>query len=120
MRHRKSGRKLGRTWEHRKAMVKNMARSLVEHERIQTTEAKAKELRKMADRLVSMGLEDTVHARRKAYRVLGNRTLVHKLFSDIAPRFSDTPGGYTRLIKTSQPRRGDSAPLAIIEFSKQA
>ncbi|MFO7878000.1 MAG: 50S ribosomal protein L17 [Desulfovermiculus sp.] len=119
MRHRKSGRKLGRTWEHRKAMFKNMAKSLVEHERIQTTETKAKELRKLADRLVNIGLEDTVHARRKAYQVLENRTLVHKLFSEIAPRFINTPGGYTRIIKKSEPRRGDSAPVAIIEFSKQ-
>jgi len=120
MRHRKAGRKLGRTWEHRKAMFKNMTKSLVEHERIQTTEAKAKELRKVADRLVSIGLEDTVHARRKAFRVLEDRTLVHKLFADIAPRFADTPGGYTRLTKAAQPRRGDSAPMAIIEFSKTA
>lgn len=118
MRHKKAGRKLGRTWEHRKAMFKNMARSLVEYERIQTTEAKAKELRKVADRLVSMGLEDSVHARRKAFRVLENRTLVHKLFTDIAPRFTETPGGYTRIIKATQPRKGDSASMAIIEFSK--
>ena len=119
MRHRKAGRKLGRTWEHRKAMFKNMARSLVEHERIQTTEAKAKELRKVADRLVSMGLEDTVHARRKAFRVLEDRTLVHKLFSEIAPRFVDIPGGYTRIMKPAGPRRGDAAPMAIIEFSRK-
>lgn len=120
MRHRKAGRKLGRTWEHRKAMFKNMARSLVEHERIRTTESKAKELRKVADRLVSMGLEDTVHSRRKAFRVLEDRTLVHKLFSEIAPRFTQTPGGYTRIIKAGDPRRGDAAPMAVIEFSKEA
>ena len=101
-------------------MFKNMARSLVENERIQTTEAKAKELRKVADKLVSIGLEDTVHARRKAYQVLENRTLVHKLFTDIAPRFTETPGGYTRIIKSAQPRRGDAASMAVIEFSKTA
>jgi large subunit ribosomal protein L17 len=100
-------------------MFKNMAKSLVEHERIQTTEAKAKELRKVADRLVSMGLEDTVHARRKAFKVLEDRTLVHKLFSDIAPRFTDIPGGYTRIMKNPGPRRGDAAPMAIIEFSRR-
>ncbi len=119
MRHRKAGRKLGRTWEHRKAMFKNMAKSLVEHERIQTTEAKAKELRKVADRLVSMGLEDTVHARRKAFKVLEDRMLVHKLFSDIAPRFTDIPGGYTRIMKHPGSRKGDAAPMAIIEFSRR-
>ncbi len=118
MRHKKAGRKLGRTWEHRKAMFKNMARSLVEYERIQTTEAKAKELRKVADRLVTMGLEDSVHARRKAFSLLENRSLVHKLFTEIAPRYTETPGGYTRITKAAQPRKGDAASMAIIEFSK--
>jgi large subunit ribosomal protein L17 len=101
-------------------MFKNMAKSLVEHERIQTTEAKAKELRKVADRLVSMGLEDTVHSRRKAYRVLEDRTLVHKLFSEIAPRFTEQPGGYTRILKSAEPRRGDAASMAVIEFTRQS
>lgn len=119
MRHRKAGRKLGRTWEHRKAMFRNLAKSLVEHERISTTEAKAKELRRLTDRLVSYGLEDTLHARRKAYRVLENRSLVKKLFDEIAPRFADVPGGYTRIVKHSAPRRGDNAPRAIVEFSRQ-
>lgn len=117
MRHRKAGRKLGRTWEHRKAMFRNMAKSLVTHERIQTTESKAKELRKLSDNLVSYGLEDTVHARRKAFRILENRSLVKKLFDDIAPRFAKASGGYTRIIKLAEPRKGDSAPMALVEFS---
>jgi large subunit ribosomal protein L17 len=101
-------------------MFRNMAKSLVLHERITTTEAKAKELRKLTDRLVSYGLEDTLHARRKAYRILENRTLVKKLFDEIAPRFSDVPGGYTRIVKHAAPRRGDNAPQAIVEFSRQS
>ncbi len=116
MRHRKTGRKLNRTWEHRKAMFKNMARSLIEHERIKTTEPKAKELRRVIDRLIRFGLENTVHARRKAYRLLENRTLVKKLFEEIAPRYADRPGGYTRIVKLPIPRRGDCASLAIVEF----
>lgn len=118
MRHRKSGRKLGRTWEHRKAMFRNMAKSLVIHERIKTTESKAKEVRKLTDRLVSYGLENSVHSRRKAYRILEDRKLVQKLFEEITPRFKDVSGGYTKIIKTAVPRRGDAAPQAIVEFSK--
>ncbi len=116
MRHRKTGRKLNRTWEHRKAMFKNMARSLIEHERIKTTEPKAKELRRVIDKLIKFGLENTVHSRRKAYRLLENRTLVKKLFEEIAPRYVDRPGGYTRIVKLPLPRRGDCASLAIVEF----
>lgn len=118
MRHRKSGRKLGRTWEHRKAMMKNMARSLVEHERIRTTEAKAKELRILADKLVSMALVDSVHARRQAYSILGSHHSVQKLFAVIGPRFKDIPGGYTRVVKFGIPRVGDGAPMAMIEFTQ--
>lgn len=118
MRHRKSGRKLGRTWEHRKALMKNMARSLVEHERIRTTEAKAKELHILADKLVTMALVDTVHARRQAYSVLGSHYSVKKLFEVIGPRFKDVPGGYTRVVKFGLPRVGDGAPMALIEFTQ--
>lgn len=117
MRHRKSGKKLSRTWEHRKAMFRNMAKSLVEHESIQTTEVKAKELSRLSDKLVSYGLENTLHARRKAYRILENRSLVKKLFDEIAPQFSDRSGGYTRVVKLAQPRRGDAASLAKVEFT---
>lgn len=120
MRHRNSGRKLGRTWEHRKALMKNMARSLVEHERIRTTEAKAKELRILADKLITMALENTLHARRQAYAVLGSHHSVQKLFDEIGPRFKEVPGGYTRVVKFGIPRVGDSAPMAMIEFTRLA
>jgi large subunit ribosomal protein L17 len=120
MRHRKSGRKLGRTWEHRKAMMKNMARSLVEHERIRTTEAKAKELRILADKLVTLALADTVHTRRQAYAILGSHHSVKKLFTEIGPRFRDISGGYTRVVKFGLPRVGDCAPMAMIEFTQLA
>ena len=120
MRHRKSGRKLGRTWEHRKAMMKNMARSLVEHERIRTTEAKAKELRILADKLVTLALVDSLHARRQAFTVLGSHHSVKKLFEEIGPRFKEVPGGYTRVVKFGVPRVGDSAPMAMIEFTRLA
>ncbi len=118
MRHRKSGRKLGRSWEHRKAMMKNMARSLVEHERIRTTEAKAKELRILADKLVTMALADSLHARRQAYTVLGSHHSVKKLFDEIGPRFKEIAGGYTRVVKFGVPRVGDGAPMAMIEFTR--
>lgn len=120
MRHKKRERKLGRTWEHRKAMLRNMAKSLVEQERIKTTEAKAKELRRVADKLVGYSLQDTLHARRNAYKLLENRTLVKKLFDEIAPRFREVQGGYTRVVKTSYPRKGDGTYLAIVEFSRQS
>jgi len=118
MRHRKSGRKLGRTWEHRKSLMKNMVRSLVEHERIRTTEAKAKELSIFADKLVTMALQDTLHARRQAFTVLGSHHSVKKLFDEIGPRFKDVPGGYTRVVKFGIPRVGDCAPMALIEFTR--
>lgn len=118
MRHNKRGRKLGRTWEHRKALLRNMAKSLVTYERIQTTEAKAKELRPVVDKLVTLALRNDLHARRQAYMVLGNHALVKKLFDDIGPRFAGGGGGYTRVLKLSLPRPGDCAPLAIIEFCK--
>ena len=118
MRHRKAGRKLGRTWEHRKALMKNMARALVEHERIRTTESKTKELSIFADKLITMALQDTLHARRQAFSVLGSHHSVKKLFDEIGPRFKEVPGGYTRVVKFGIPRAGDSAPMALIEFTR--
>lgn len=118
MRHRKSGRKLGRTWEHRKSMMKNMVRSLVEHERIRTTEAKAKELSIFADKLITLALQDTLHARRQAFTVLGSHHSVKKLFDEIGPRFKGVPGGFTRVVKFGIPRVGDNAPMALIEFTR--
>ena len=115
MRHMKEGRKLGRTASHRKALLRNMVSSLLEFEKIETTDAKAKELRKVADKMITWGKRGDLHARRLTLRVISNRKVVHKLFSDIAPRFKERNGGYTRIIKTGR-RKGDNAPLSIIEL----
>jgi large subunit ribosomal protein L17 len=120
MRHNKSGRKLGRNAPHRKALFRNMARSLLTFERIRTTEAKAKELRKVADGLVALSQTDSLHSRRLAYKVLENHQLVAKLFNEIGPRFAGVHGGYTRVVKLGLPRVGDCAPLAIIELTRRA
>jgi large subunit ribosomal protein L17 len=115
MRHRVAGRQFGRNSGHRKALLRNLTVALVEHERLETTVARAKELRRVADRLVTWGKEGTVHARRMAQSMLGRHGLVVKLFNDITPRLSDRPGGYTRIIKTRR-RVGDGAPMALIEL----
>ncbi len=120
MRHSKTGRKLGRNASHRKALFRNMARSLMTFERIRTTEQKAKELRKVADGLVALALQNDLHARREAYKVLGNHQLVAKLFNEIGPRFVGISGGYTRVVKLGLPRAGDCASLAIIELTRRA
>lgn len=120
MRHNKSGRKLGRTAAHRKAMLRNMARSLLIHERISTTEHKAKELRGVVEQLVTLAQTDSVHARRMAYKVLENHQLVARLFNEIGPRFTGQPGGYTRVVKMSLPRAGDCAAMAVIELTRLA
>jgi large subunit ribosomal protein L17 len=120
MRHNKSGRKLGRTAAHRKAMLRNMARSLLIHERIRTTEHKAKELRGVVEQLVTLAQTDSVHARRMAYKVLENHQLVARLFNEIGPRFTGQPGGYTRVVKMSIHRAGDCAAMAVIELTKMA
>jgi len=115
MRHRVAGRQFGRNSGHRKALLRNLTVALVEHERLETTVARAKELRRVADRLVSWGKEGTIHARRMAQSVLGQHGLVVKLFTDLAPRLGDRPGGYTRITKTRR-RFGDGAPMAMIEL----
>jgi len=116
MRHNKSGRKLGRVSEHRRALFRNQLKSLITHERIITTLPKAKELRPIAERVVTLGRRaDSVHARRLAARWLDDRDLVHRLFTEIGPRFTSRPGGYTRIVKLG-PRRGDGAELAVLEF----
>jgi len=120
MRHSKTGRQLGRNASHRKALFRNMARSLLTFERIRTTEAKAKELRKVVEGLVALTTSDTVHARRQAYKVLENHQLVAKLFNEIGPRFAGIQGGYTRVVKLGLPRAGDCAPLAIIELTRRS
>lgn len=115
MRHRKRGRQLGRNSKHRLALFRNLVTSLLEHERIETTEAKAKELRGITDRLITLGKEGTLHARRGVLRVLRTKQTVQKLFDDVAKRFPARNGGYTRIIKTRQ-RPGDAAKLVAIEL----
>jgi len=117
MRHRKSGKKLGRTWEHRKAMFRNMVKSLIVHERIRTTVPKARELSKIADKLITLAIRNDLSARREAYKVLENHKLVQRLFNEIGPKFSGGKGGYTRVVKFAAPRVGDSAAMALIEFT---
>ena len=117
MRHKVSGRKFGRETGHRNLMLKNLVASLVKHERINTTQAKAKEIRSLTERVITYGKKGTVHHRRLAFKVLKNRDLVKKVFDEIAPRFETTEGGYTRVLKNGY-RRGDSAPMAIIEFTQ--
>lgn len=117
MRHRKKGRQLSRTRSHKKAMLRNMATSLFRHERIRTTEAKAKELRPFAERLITLARRDDLHARRQVRRQIADREVVQKLFDQIAPRFTDRPGGYTRILKLGA-RQGDGAELALIELTE--
>ncbi|UCF69335.1 MAG: 50S ribosomal protein L17 [Acidobacteriota bacterium] len=115
MKHRCAHRKLGRTGEHRRATLRNLAASLFTRERITTTLAKAKELRPYAERLITRARQDTVHARRLVAGELRDRSLVKHLFDDVAPRFAERNGGYTRIIRL-MPRRGDAAEMAIIEL----
>ncbi len=115
MRHRKSGRRLGRTSSHRKAMFRNMAASLLRHEMIKTTLPKAKELRRVVEPLITLAKEDGVAKRRLAFDRLRDKEAVGKLFKDIGPRFKDRPGGYLRILKTG-PRPGDAAPMAIVQL----
>jgi len=115
MRHGMVNRKLGRTTGHRLAMFRNQLASLIDKERIITTLPKAKELRPQVERLITLGRNDSVHARRQAARVIGDEGIVAKLFDTVGPRFGDRPGGYTRIIKLG-PRRGDAAEMAILEL----
>ena len=120
MRDSNSGKKLSRNPSHRKALLRNMSKALLTHGRIRTTEIKAKELRGVVESLITLARRNDVAARRLAYRELGSHQLVQKLFDEIAPRFAGIPGGYTRVVKLAMPRRGDCAPMAIIELTKQA
>ena len=115
MRHRRAGRKLNRTSTHRKAMLSNMAASLFIHEQISTTLPKAKELRRVADKMITLGKRGTLHARRRAYGFLRDEASVGKLFGALAERYKERSGGYTRVIKAGF-RYGDSAPMAVIEL----
>ena len=115
MRHRESGRKLNRNSSHRKAMFRNMAASLIEHEIIKTTLPKAKELRRIAEPLITMAKNDNVAKRRLAFSRLRNRSIVTKLFNEIGPRYKERPGGYLRILKCGF-RTGDKAAMAIVEL----
>jgi len=115
MRHLKSGRKLNRNSSHRKAMFRNMASSLFEHEIIKTTVPKAKELRRVAEPLITLAKEDSVAHRRQAFDRLRNRDVVTKLFNEIGPRYTERPGGYLRILKCGY-RAGDQAPMAYVEL----
>jgi len=115
MRHQKKTVKLGRTAEHRKALLANQVCSLIEHQRIKTTLAKAKAVRPLAEKMVTLGKRGSLHARRTALAVLRQKNAVKKLFDDIAPRSADRKGGYTRIVKLGA-RKSDSAPVAFIEW----
>jgi large subunit ribosomal protein L17 len=116
MRHRVAGYKLGRTTSHRIAMTRNMASSLIEHERIITTVQKAKAIKPFVEKLVTMSKAGDQHRRRTAFSRLRNKEAVTKLFETLGPRFKDRPGGYCRIVKLSKPRLGDNGQRAIIEF----
>lgn len=115
MRHRKSGRKLNRTSSHRKAMFKNMSASLFEHELIKTTVPKAKELRRVAEKLITLAKVDNVANRRRAFSQLRSKEIVGKLFDELGPRYQERPGGYLRILKCGF-RAGDNAPMAYVEL----
>ena len=116
MRHLKAGRKLNRTSAHRKALFRNMVTSLIEHEHVRTTDAKAKELRRVADRMITLAKRGSLHARRQALSYIRSRQVVAKLFEEVAARFRERPGGYTRTVKLGH-RHGDAAPMSIIELT---
>ena len=116
MRHQKAGKKLNRTGSHRNAMFRNMVTSLFEHGRIRTTDAKAKELRRWADRMVTLAKRGDLHARRQALSIMRDKGVVHKLFEEASNRFGDRAGGYTSVIRLGR-RRGDGAPMALVELT---
>ena len=115
MRHRVSGRTLGRRTEHRESMLYNLVSQLIKHERVTTTEAKAREVKAIAEKIISKGREESLNNRRQALAVLPDKDSVEKLFDEIGPRYADRPGGYTRMVKL-MPRKGDAAPMALLEL----
>ena len=117
MRHKVSGRKLDRPSDERKALFRMLVADLMRHERLKTTEAKAKEVRPIAEKMITLGKDGTVHARRQALAYINDKDVVKKLFDDIAPRFAVRPGGYTRIIKLGS-RLGDGAPMAQLELTE--
>lgn len=115
MRHLKSGRQLSRNSAHRWALMRNLITALLREEKIKTTDPKAKELRRWAERVITLGKRGSLHARRQVLAIVSDKAVVRKLFDAIAPRFKDRPGGYTRIVKLGI-RRGDAAPMALIEL----
>ena len=115
MRHRQAGRKLNRTSSHRKSLFKNMAQALIKHEQIVTTLPKAKELKRVIEKLITLGKKSNLHARRLAFNQIRDKEMVSKLFGILAPRYSDRSGGYSRVLKAGY-RTGDDAPMAVIEL----
>ena len=115
MRHRRAGRRLGRTTPHRRAMERNMVTSVLDHERIVTTTEKAKEVRKMVDKMITLGKRGDLHARRQALSFIQDKGVVAKLFDELAPEYQERNGGYTRIIRTGH-RSGDNASMAILEL----
>jgi large subunit ribosomal protein L17 len=115
MRHQRSGKKLGRDPAHRKALYSNLAGALIDHGRIETTEAKAKAVKPFAERMISLGKRGDLHARRQALAALRSNDVVHRLFAEVAPRFADRPGGYTRIVKLGA-RQGDAAEMVYLEL----
>jgi large subunit ribosomal protein L17 len=115
MRHHRAGKKLGRDSAHRKALYANLACSLIEHGRIKTTEAKAKAVKPFAEQMITLGRRGDLHARRQAMAQLRSQEVVHRLFADVAPRFADRPGGYSRIVKLG-PRQGDGADMVYLEL----
>ena len=115
MRHQRAGKKLGRDAAHRKALYANLAGALIEHGRIKTTVTKAKAVKPIAEQMITLGRRGDLHARRQATAFLRSRDIVHKLFSDVGPRFVDRPGGYSRIVKLG-PRQGDAAEMVYLEL----
>ena len=118
MRHNKSGKRLGRNTPHRTAMLRNMVTSLFDHEKLTTTDARAKELRKVADRMITLGKRGDLHARRQVLSIIRDQKIVAKLFDQIGPRYKDRSGGYTRILKLGS-RLGDNAPQSIIALMEE-
>ncbi len=115
MRHRRDHRKLGRTSSHRKAMLRNMVTSLLEHDQVRTTDAKAKEVRRVAERMITLGKRGTLHARRQALRTIRTKEVASRVFDVLADRYHERPGGYTRIFKLGR-RPGDNAPMSLIQL----
>lgn len=119
MRHSNSGRKFSRTPSHRAVLLQNLTRALLQNGKIRTTLLKAKDMRRVVEPLITLAQRNDVHARRQAYKVLKDHTLVQFLFDEVGPLFAGVPGGYTRIIRLAMPRRGDNAPMALIELTKE-